>query len=257
MIHAAAPRVENLRFLSGAHTSRLERAIYIYVSTLLHLLFISRRWCYNVDPSAGRGKPARLSEMLIEGSRQIVRTGWRNSLCRLSSSSAHHEISGTIPPGGVGVALGQFAEVERVFTQEDVDKYGRLIDDGNPLHQRWSKSKVPSLVESHPLLVWKEDGSSTMPIAHGMLASGLFSCIFGSLIPGAVYLKQTLDFRKPVYVDSVVTGRVSISRIRHWKRKGLIITCDTKVLSQGKECVRGEADVWIPGGDELSSGLKD
>jgi hypothetical protein len=194
---------------------------------------------------------------LPQGSCQIVRTGWRNALCRLSSSSTHHEISGTIPPGGVGVTLEQYAEVERVFTQEDVDKYGKLIDDMNPLHQRWSKSEVPSLVESHPLLVWNADGSSTMPIAHGMLASGLFSCIFGSLIPGAVYLKQTLDFRKPVYVDSVVTGRVTISRIRQWKRKGLIITCDTKILSQGNECVRGEADVWIPGGDELVSDLKD
>jgi acyl dehydratase len=81
--------------------------------------------------------------------------------------------------------------------------------------------------------------------------------IFVSLIPGAVYLKQTLDFRKPVFVNTGVIGRVTISRIRQWKQKGLIITCDTKVLSQGKECVRGEADVWIPGGDELSSDLKD
>jgi acyl dehydratase len=188
---------------------------------------------------------------------RIVRTGWRNALSRLSSSSTHHEIRGTIPPGGVGVALDQYAEVERVFTQEDVDNYAELIDDMNPLHQRWIKSKVPSLVESHPLLVWNDDGSSTMPIAHGMLVSGLFSCIFGSLIPGAVYLKQTLAFRKPVYVDSVVIGRVTISAIRQWKRKGLIITCDTKVLSQGKECVRGEADVLIPGGDELISDIKD
>lgn len=195
--------------------------------------------------------------VLPQRSRQIVRTGWRNALSRLSSSSAHHEISGTIPPGGVGVALDQYAEVERVFTQKDVDNYGKLIGDMNPLHQRWSKSKVPSLIESHPLLAWNEDDSSTMPIAHGMLGSGLFSCIFGSLIPGAVYLKQTLDFRRPVYVDSVVIGRVTISAIRKWKRKGLIITCDTKVLSQGKECVRGEADVWIPGGDELISDLKD
>jgi acyl dehydratase len=185
----------------------------------------------------------------------MVQTGWRNSLCRFSSSTP--EIRGTVPPGGVGAAVDQYVEVERTFTQDDVDSYGKLIGDMNPLHLRWSKTQVPSLVESHPLLAWNEDGSSTMPIVHGMLVSGLFSCIFGSLIPGAVYLKQTLDFRKPVYVDSLVIGRVTITAIRQWKRKGLIFTCDTTVLSQGKECVRGEADVWVPGGVELTLDSKD
>jgi hypothetical protein len=58
---------------------------------------------------------------------------------------------------------------------EDVDNYGRLADDMNPCNQRWSKSNQKFHTVQHPL-VWNEDGSSNMPIAHGMLLA-LFSCI--------------------------------------------------------------------------------
>lgn len=180
----------------------------------------------------------------------IVRTcAWRNSFHALRSLSSTHqpEIRGTLPMGGVGVVIDQYAEAKRIYTQEDVNSYGQLVGDMNPLHQRWSKSEIPSNVEHHPLLAWDDDDEeSTKPIVHGMLVSGLFSCIFGSLIPGAVYLKQSLDFRKPVYVDILVVARVTVTAVRQTRRKGLIVTCDTHVFSQDQECVRGEANVWIP-----------
>jgi hypothetical protein len=36
---------------------------------------------------------------------------------------------GTLPYGGGGVAVGQYAEIERVFTEEDLLKFGRLTGD--------------------------------------------------------------------------------------------------------------------------------
>lgn len=89
---------------------------------------------------------------------------------------------------------------------------------------------------------------STKPIVHGMLASSLFSCIFGTLVPGAVYLKQTLDFRSPIYANEPVVGRVDVVRVRQFKAKGIIVTCETNILRKETHCISGKADVWLPGG---------
>jgi len=92
----------------------------------------------------------------------------------------------------------------------------------------------------------------------------LFSSIFGTLVPGAIYLKQSLDFRLPVHVDEPVVGRVDITRVRPFRRRGVIVTCDTKVLQHRQQpqddepqgdlqeivYVMGSADVWLPGGTQ-------
>lgn len=165
------------------------------------------------------------------------------------SSDAKVLVRGSIPAGGRNVAVGQFAETERLYTAEDVDLFARLVGDRNPLHRSWDVEKLPSVISKHPLIKKGKEPEKTLVLVHGMLVSSLFTCIFGTLIPGAVYLQQTLDFRKPVYVEnSAVVGRVTITRIRRWRRKGLILTCDTTVFSKedGEEKIRGQADVWLP-----------
>lgn len=90
------------------------------------------------------------------------------------------------------------------------------------------------------------------------MVASLFSCIFGTLIPGSVYRKQTLSFRAPVFANDVVTGRVQVTKIRSLLRRegvggggGVVLTCDTKVLCEGRECITGEASVWLPEGESL------
>lgn len=186
----------------------------------------------------------------------VVRSSWVSDPADRGREKVR--IRGNIPEGGHGVAVGQCAETERSFTAEDVDRFGRLVGDGNILHRAWDFQNLPLAMEGHPLVTVPEatDGedeepSKTVILVHGMLVSSLFSCIFGNLIPGAVYLRQSLDFRKPVYVNTVVIGRVVITKIRRYRRKGLILTCDTTVVSKdddggGEEKLRGEADVWLP-----------
>ena len=141
-----------------------------------------------------------------------------------------------------------------MFTEKDVDSFGDLVDDKNPLHARWSLNELPCELQGHPMFDdMKENGrNSTKPIVHGMLASSLFSCIFGTLVPGAVYLKQTLDFRSPIFVNEMVVGRVDVVRVRQFKFKGVIVTCDTAVLRGEAVCIAGKADVWLPGGSKAS-----
>ena len=72
-------------------------------------------------------------------------------------------------------------------------------------------------------------------------------------------MKQTLDFRSPVYVDEMVVGRVDVVRVRPFKARGVIVTCDTTVVRRSRDdggddktCVVGKADVWLPGGSKAS-----
>lgn len=193
--------------------------------------------------------PSSLAGLLLR--RWLLRQQLLYSRRDLSCSTKQAEVvvRGSIPAGGNGVAVGQIAETDRSFTAEDISSFGKLVGDENPLHQRWAMDNLPDVLENHPMLSFSDDDPKvTRNLVHGMLVSSLFSSIFGTLIPGAVYLKQTLAFSRPVYVDELVTGRITIERIRHWRRKGLVLTCDTLVFSNKEEKVGGKADVWLPHG---------
>jgi len=158
--------------------------------------------------------------------------------------------------------VGQYAASDRVFSAKDVVRFGTLVGDPNPLHTQWDLDHLPALLEHHPMIhpddknaegISNDNNHPTYSkiLVHGMLVSSLFTSIFGTLIPGAVYLKQSLEFARPVFVGEKVTGTIAIERIHRWRRKGLILTCDTTVTSHtdpedGR--VRGKADVWLPNG---------
>lgn len=211
------------------------------------------------------------------------------------------KIRGTIPfGGGTGggglnntddddnglLRVQQFAEVERSFTAQDVAAFGALVGDQNYLHQEWNRNGTITTDENfdflnHPLVCWKNSASDENEIqdnnnsnnenqtskilVHGMLVSSLFTCLIGTQLPGAVYLKQTLNFKKPVYVDEIVVGRVTLTKIQRKKGKGLYLKFDTIVYDSTRSitssansdtkndiCVEGEAAAWLPilhGGD--------
>jgi acyl dehydratase len=173
-------------------------------------------------------------------------------------------VTGTIRPGGAGVEVGQYAQVERVFTESEVDAFGCIVSDRNPLHQSWAKDDdaTPAIVSNHMLTRWVVADTSSGQVVkskvlvHGMLVSSLFTCILGTLIPGCVYLSQTLEFRRPVYANDAVVGRIAVLTVEPWtKRPGVRLTCDTTVHSveTNKVCVRGQAHVFLPASDDATT----
>ena len=93
--------------------------------------------------------------------------------------------------------------------------------------------------------------SGTIPLVHGMLVSSIFSSIFSSLVPGCVYVNQNLNFVAPVFCGQNVIGRLEIEKIRKWRKGGVIVQCDTQVLSvkeQQFQLITGVANVWLPEG---------
>ena len=148
-------------------------------------------------------------------------------------------ITGNIPFGGKGVAVGQIAESKRTFTQADVDAYAALIWDPNPLHQ-FSIQNVNDADAN--------DKGNDGAVVHGMLVASLFSHIFGTLIPGAVYRQQSLQFRNFVHVNDAVVGRIRVLEVRSLRRGGVrIVHCATDVYHEETQqiCIQGEAEVVL------------
>ena len=56
-------------------------------------------------------------------------------------TNLHHHVSSTIPKMGRGVQIGQYATTTRTYTNDEVENFGRLIRDFNPLHSSSSSGQ--------------------------------------------------------------------------------------------------------------------
>jgi 3-hydroxybutyryl-CoA dehydratase len=132
--------------------------------------------------------------------------------------------------GGLGLedlSVGQSAERVHAVTEADIAAFAAVSGDTNPLHL-------------------DEDYAATTPfkgrIAHGMLGASYLSAVLGTDLPGpgAVYLSQSLRFRRPIRAGDVVTVRVRVIAIDTAKAR---VTLETTCLVEGKAAIDGEAVV--------------
>ena len=127
------------------------------------------------------------------------------------------------------LALGQFGELSRVMSPELVAGFAEVSGDDNPVH------------------LSEEYAAKTRfkkPIAHGMLYSSMISTIFGAQFEGAIYLRQTFEFKRPVFVGDKATAKVTVTDVQV---DPYIVTCRTVIEdSAGKVCTDGEASVLLP-----------
>ena len=84
---------------------------------------------------------------------------------------------------------------------------------------------------------------------HGMLVSSLFGAIVGQRFPGAIYVSQTLEFRKPVYVGETVCATIEVQSVR---ASGRMLEFETRCSNQNGELViTGGARCLLPRGSPL------
>ncbi|MCR4828262.1 MAG: MaoC family dehydratase [Bacteroidales bacterium] len=120
--------------------------------------------------------------------------------------------------------VGQSASLKKRFTSEELVQFSEISLDKNPIHL-------------------DEEYASKSPfgkrIVYGYLTASLFSGLIGSKLPGngSIYLGQSLNFKKPVYLGEEVTATVTITKIRDDKP---IITLETI-------CVNNKGEVLIDG----------
>jgi len=123
---------------------------------------------------------------------------------------------------------GDVAEMVHRVDAVGVAELVRAVGDYNPIHSD------PRYAATTP---FKE------PIAPGVFTAGLISAVIGTRLPGpgAIYLSQSLEFRKPVKLGDAITARVTVVEvIRERNRIRLLTVCRNQ---RDEEVLTGEA--WV------------
>ena len=130
-------------------------------------------------------------------------------------------------------SVGDVGHMTRIFTRDDVAAFAKLTGDDNPLHDN------ESFAASHRF------GGT---VVHGMLYASMFGAIIGQRAPGAVYLSQSLAFRRPVHLGDAVTAEVSVERVG---RAGRLLDFATRCTNeQGELVLDGSARCLLPAAGE-------
>ncbi len=127
--------------------------------------------------------------------------------------------------------VGDSAQLQRKFTDDDVRQYAELSTDRNPIH----------LDEAYAA-----NTKFKSRIVHGMLVGSLFSALLGQQLPGegAIYMTQNMQFKAQVYLDMFVTASVEITEIHPTKP---IVSFSTKCVdSLGNLLLIGDAVMFVP-----------
>ena len=128
------------------------------------------------------------------------------------------------------LSVGQSAELTMTVSEGGIESFAQVTGDVNPVH----------LDEAY---------AATTPfktrIAHGMLSAGYISAVIGTKLPGpgAIYVGQTLRFKRPVKIGDEVTARCTITEIDQEKAR---IVLETVCTVADKPVVEGEATIMVP-----------
>lgn len=127
------------------------------------------------------------------------------------------------------ISLDQTYEVLFSFSQEDVEAFAKVSGDHNPLH-------LDEEFAAHTTF--------KRPIMHGMLAASVFSRVLGMEFPGkgSIYLGQSLEFLRPMYVDTEYKATFKVLEINEKKHTAKIET-HVYTTDRNKITLRGEASM--------------
>ncbi|MBI1186812.1 MAG: (R)-hydratase [Alphaproteobacteria bacterium] len=128
------------------------------------------------------------------------------------------------------LSVGMAAESEVVVTESVVQAFADVSGDANPVHLDADYAASTPFKER---------------IAHGMLSAAYISALIGMKLPGpgAIYVSQTLSFRRPVKLGAAVRTRVEVAALDAEKARATL-ACVCSV--DGKSVVEGEAVIMVP-----------
>lgn len=125
-------------------------------------------------------------------------------------------------------SIGMKASISKTITEADIILFSGISMDINSVHlnEEYAKNTI-----------------FNKRIAHGILVAGLISVVLGTKLPGegSIYLGQTLEFLKPVYIGDTISAEVEIIGIVENKS---IYILKTICKNQKDEIViKGEAKI--------------
>ncbi len=113
------------------------------------------------------------------------------------------------------------------FSQADVVEFARITGDNNPLHLD------ADFAAQTPF---------KRPIIHGMLGATVFTKVLGTEFPGygSVYLGQTLEFLRPMFVETDYEATFTVQSVDPVKHVAQILG-ELRDKQTNKVCTRGVA----------------
>jgi 3-hydroxybutyryl-CoA dehydratase len=125
---------------------------------------------------------------------------------------------------------GMTGEFSKTVKETDIQLFADVTGDTNPLHLDAEYAAGSIFGER---------------IAHGMLAAGMISAVFGRVFPGPgwIYVRQTLGFKAPVRIGDTVVSRVEALECIE-KRE--MVTFKTECRVADKVVLEGEATLLAP-----------
>ena len=129
--------------------------------------------------------------------------------------------------------VGMESTTEKTVTIEDIKRFAEVSGDFNPVHldEEFAKKTI-----------------FKRRIAHGFLTASFISTVIATKLPGpgSIYLKQSLKFLAPVYIDEKILVKVRIIEINIekskvklvtecFKNKTLVLTGEAEILIQAKK----------------------
>lgn len=127
------------------------------------------------------------------------------------------------------VDVGFTAEMNVQVTDKMVRQFADMSGDHNPIHLDDEYAKTTRFGRR---------------IAHGMIVGALFSRALNETMgQGGVYLAQSMKFVNPVFIDDMITIKMTVTGLR--KEKGIATVETTAIKQNGDICVKGDAVIMI------------
>lgn len=128
------------------------------------------------------------------------------------------------------IKVGDSASITKTVTESDVILFAGITGDFNPLHINEQFAKKTQFGKR---------------LVHGCFSSGLISTALGMKLPGpgALYVSQNSNFKKPVFIGDTLTATVTVTE-KFLKKNGELkfLNLKTEVFNQDNALVTdGEA----------------
>lgn len=128
------------------------------------------------------------------------------------------------------LTVGKSAELTRTVDDKAIQAFAEVSGDHNPVHLDEAFAATTQFKGR---------------IAHGMLSAAYISALIAGKLPGpgAIYLGQTLSFRRPVKIGDEVTVTATITALDAEKARATLATVCSVA---GKTVLEGEATIMVP-----------
>ncbi|MFK5949207.1 MAG: MaoC family dehydratase [Methylococcales bacterium] len=128
------------------------------------------------------------------------------------------------------IKIGMKVSYSQTITDADVKNFAGISGDHNPVHVNDEFASTSRYKKR---------------IAHGLISGSFFSALFGTKLPGpgCVYVAQSFNFKRPVYLEDTVTATAEVTNIDLKKRR---VFFNTLCKVRNKIVINGTAELYVP-----------